>query len=193
MILGLDVSTSITGVTIVDRDNQIVHTEYWNLKKHKDFFSKSLEAKIRIQDLFHRFGGHPDNEDDEIESIYIEQSLQSFRSGFSSAKTLSTLARFNGVISWLCYDTFNIKPEYIAASSARKLNGIKIPKGEKAKEVVLQYLLDNEPSFKVEYTKYNNVKAHYYDISDSIIVARAGLRKVQDAEKENKNSERSTG
>ena len=56
MILGLDVSTSITGVTIVDRDNQIVHTEYWNLKKHKDFFSKSLEAKIRIQDLFHRFG-----------------------------------------------------------------------------------------------------------------------------------------
>ena len=42
-------------------------------------------------------------------------------------------------------------------------------KGEKAKEVVLQYLLDNEPSFKVEYTKYNNVKAHYYDISDSII------------------------
>tara|TARA_R110000851_G_scaffold236991_2_gene389709 strand:- start:23969 stop:24550 length:582 start_codon:yes stop_codon:yes gene_type:complete len=193
MILGLDVSTSITGVTIVDRDNQIVHTEYWNLKKHKDFFDKSLEAKIRIADLFYRFGGHPDNEDDKIEHVYIEQSLQSFRSGFSSAKTLSTLARYNGVISWLCYDTFDIKPEYIAASSARKLNGIKIPKGEKAKEVVLQYLLDNEPSFKVEYTKYNNVKAHYYDISDSIIVARAGLRKVQDAEKENKNSERSTG
>ena len=193
MILGLDVSTSITGVTIVDRDNQIVHTEYWNLKKHKDFFDKSLEAKIRIADLFYRFGGHPDNEGDKIEHVYIEQSLQSFRSGFSSAKTLSTLARYNGVISWLCYDTFDIKPEYIAASSARKLNGIKIPKGEKAKEVVLQYLLDNEPSFKVEYTKYNNVKAHYYDISDSIIVARAGLRKVQDAEKENKNSERSTG
>jgi hypothetical protein len=188
MILGLDISTSITGATIVDNDGSIVHTEYWDLKKHKDFFDKSREAKIRISDLFHRFGNHPDNEDEEIKHIYIEQSLQSFRSGFSSAKTLSTLARFNGVISWLCYDMFDIKPEYIAASSARKLNGIKIPKGEKAKKVVLQFLLDNEPSFSVEYTRHGNVKAHYYDISDSIIIARAGLRKALDAEKENSDT-----
>jgi len=188
MILGLDVSTSITGATIVDNNSQIVHTEYWDLRKYKDFFDKTLRAKASVSDLFHRFGDHPDNEDEKIKHIYVEQSLQSFRSGFSSAKTLSTLARFNGVISWLCYDMFNIKPEYIAATSARKLNGIKIPKGEKAKEVVLQYLLDNEPSFDVEYTKYGNVKAHYYDISDSIIIARAGLRKTMDAEKENNNT-----
>ena len=188
MILGLDISTSITGATIVDNNGSIVHTEYWDLRKHKDFFDKSFEGKIRVSDLFHRFGDHPDNEDEKIKHIYVEQSLQSFRSGFSSAKTLSTLARFNGVISWLCYDFFTIKPEYIAASSARKLNGITIPKGEKAKEVVLQYLLDNEPSFDVEYTRHGNVKAHYYDISDSIIIARAGLRKAADAKKENSNS-----
>ena len=186
MILGLDISTSITGVTIVDDYGKIVHSEYWDLRKYKDFFDKSLEAKVRITDLHRQFSywkinGH-------IEHIYIEQSLQSFRSGFSSAKTLSTLSRFNGVISWLCYDLFNIKPEYIAASSARKLNGITIPRGEKAKEVVLQYLLDNEVGFEVEYTKYGNVKAHYYDISDSIIIARAGLKKVMDDKKENTNS-----
>ena len=186
MILGFDVSTSITGVTIVDDCGKIVHSEYWDLRKYKDFFDKSLEAKARITDLHRQFGywqihGH-------IEHVYIEQSLQSFRSGFSSAKTLSTLSRFNGVISWLCYDLFNIKPEYIAASSARKLNGITIPRGEKAKEVVLQYLLDNEVGFEVEYTKYGNVKAHYYDISDSIIVARAGLKRVMDDKEENTNS-----
>ena len=188
MILGLDISTSITGVTIVDSDGDIVHTEYWDLRKYKDFFDKSLEAKIRVSDLFHRFGNHPDNEDEKIKYIYIEQSLQSFRSGFSSAKTLSTLARFNGVISWLCFDMFNIKPEYIAATSARKLNGITIPKGQKAKEVVLQYLLDNEDSFSVEYTRHGNVKSYFYDIADSIVVARAGLRKALDAEKENSDS-----
>ena len=188
MILGLDVSTSITGVTIVDDCGKIVHSEYWDLRKYKDFFDKAQEAQTRIADLYLRFGTHPDNQDDKVEHIYIEQSLQSFRSGFSSAKTLSTLSRFNGVISWLCYDLFNIKPEYIAASSARKLNGITIPRGEKAKEVVLQYLLDNEAGFEVEYTKYGNVKEHYYDISDSIIVARAGLKRVMDDKKENTNS-----
>jgi hypothetical protein len=188
MILGFDVSTSITGVTIVDDCGKIVHSEYWDLRKYKDFFDKSFEANIKVSDLYRRFGDHPDNEDDYIEHIYIEQSLQSFRSGFSSAKTLSTLSRFNGVISWLCYDLFNIKPGYIAASSARKLNGITIPRGEKAKEVVLQYLLDNEAGFEVEYTKYGNVKAQYYDISDSIIIARAGLKKVMDDKKENTNS-----
>jgi hypothetical protein len=193
MILGLDVSTSITGVTIVDNDGSIVHTEYWDLKKHKDFFDKTLEAKRRMDDLFLRFGDHPNNEDEKINYIYIEESLQSFRSGFSSAKTLSTLARFNGVISWLCFDLFKIKPEYIAATSARKLCGIKIPKGEKAKEVVIRYLLDTEDSFSVEYTRHGNIKAHYYDISDSIIIARAGLRKIQDAEKQNNNSQGSPG
>mgnify|MGYP003139780227 FL=1 len=193
MILGLDISTSITGVTIVNNDNDIVHTEYWDLRKYKCFFEKTREAKIRIDDLFQRFGDHPNNQDEKINYIYIEQSLQSFRSGFSSAKTLSTLARFNGVISWLCFDLFRIKPEYIAATSARKLCGIKIPKGEKAKQVVLQFLLDNEDSFSVEYTKHGNVKAHYYDISDSIIIARAGLRKALDAEEQSKNSEGSVG
>ena len=188
MILGLDISTSITGVTIVNDCGKIIHSEYWDLRKYKDFFDKSFEANIKVSDLYRRFGNHPNNEDGYVEHIYVEQSLQSFRSGFSSAKTLSTLSRFNGVISWLCYDLFNIKPEYIAASSARKLNGITIPRGEKAKEVVLQYLLDNEAGFEVEYTKYGNVKAHYYDISDSIIVARAGLKRVMDDKKENTNS-----
>ena len=186
MILGLDISTSITGVTIVDDYGKIVHSEYWDLRKYKDFFDKSLEANVRITDLHRQFGYWQIN--GYIKHIYIEQSLQSFRSGFSSAKTLSTLSRFNGIISWLCYDLFKIKPEYIAASSARKLNGITIPRGEKAKEVVLQYLLDNEAGFEVEYTKYGNVKAHYYDISDSIIIARAGLKKVMDDKEENTNS-----
>ena len=179
MILGFDVSTSITGVTIVDDCGKIVHSEYWDLRKYKDFFDKSFEANVRVSDLYHRFGNHPDNEDGHVEHIYIEQSLQSFRSGFSSAKTLSTLSRFNGVISWLCYDLFNIKPEYIAASSARKLNGITIPRGEKAKEVVLQYLLDNEAGFEVEYTKHGNPRPGTYDRADSYIIAKAGWKKTK--------------
>jgi hypothetical protein len=105
-----------------------------------------------------------------------------FRSGFSSAKTLSTLSSFNGVVSYLCYRELGLKPEHIAATSARKACGITIPKGQKAKEVVVQFLLDNEPHFVVEYTKSGNIKPQYYDIADSIVIAKAGWELVQQRE-----------
>jgi Holliday junction resolvasome RuvABC endonuclease subunit len=175
MILGLDVSTSITGICILNDNNQIVFNDYIDTRKYKCFFEKVAVAKKRLSQI---------GEEYNITHVYIEQSLQSFRSGFSSAKTLSTLARFNGVISWLCYEMWSIKPEYIAATSARKLCGIKVPRGTKAKEVVINYLLDNEQTFVVEYTKHGNIKQHYYDMADSIVVARAARKIMLDNQNE---------
>ena len=99
-----------------------------------------------------------------------------FMGGKSSAKTLSTLTRFNGIASWLIYELFEIKPKFIAATSARKQAGIKVPRGQKAKQVVLQHLLDNESAFKVEYTKHGNPKPDSYDKADAIVVAKAGWK-----------------
>ena len=94
--------------------------------------------------------------------------------GKSSAKTLSLLTRFNGIVSWLLYETFEIEPKFIGASTARKHAGIKVPRGQKAKQVVLQHLLDNEPAFKIEYTRYGNPKPESYDLAGSIVIAKAG-------------------
>ena len=168
MILGLDISTSITGVTVVDNDGNVVFNEAWDLRNKKYFptlFHKGHEVKELLRQI-----------DDEfyISSIFIEQSLQSFRSGFSSAKTLSTLSRFNGIVSWLCYEIFEMQPEYIAATSARKKCGIKIPKGAKAKQVVIDYVIDNVPSVLIEYTKHGNPKPHCFDKADSWVIANAG-------------------
>ena len=168
MILGLDISTSITGATVVDENGAVVMCKSWdtrNKNHYKDLFDKAETIRLELVKL-----GHYHN----IEKIYIEQSLQSFRSGFSSAQTLSTLSRFNGIVSWLCYKTLGIKPEYISASSARKSCGIKVHRGEKAKQVVLKYLLDNEPSFDIEYTKNGNPKPESFDRADSLVIAKAG-------------------
>ena len=171
MILGLDVSTSITGATIIDEAGNVIHNEAWDLRKHKDFFKKATIVKDRIDSLEASFA---------IEKVYIEQSLQSFRSGFSSAKTLSTLSRFNGVVSWLCYNILKIEPEYIAATSARKKCGIKVPKGVKAKQVVIQHVIDNVPDVLIEYTKHGNPKPHCFDKADSWVVAQAGYLQCQE-------------
>ena len=154
MILGLDVSTSITGYTLIDGD-KIVLNGAWDTRKYKDFFQKVVHVKEGLDIIRKEYGK-------EIKAVYIEQSLQSFRSGFSSAKTLSTLSRFNGIVSWLVFDKYKLKPEYIAATSARKLCGIKIPRGQKAKQVVLKFLLDNEPSFVIDYTRNGNPKPESY-------------------------------
>jgi Holliday junction resolvasome RuvABC endonuclease subunit len=172
MILGLDISTSIIGFTITDQ-GEIVKTfavDLRNKNKYPDIYSKYNHVQGELLDIQREYS---------ITHIFIEQSLQMFRSGFSSAKTLSTLSSFNGVVTYLCYRELGIKAEHISAASARKSCGITIKRGTKAKEQVVEFLLDNEPKFVVEYTKSGNLKPKYYDIADSIVIAKAGYELVQ--------------
>ena len=178
MILGVDISTSITGFAVVT-DNVLVYYDSIDLRKHKGFFAKTIAIKEKLMDIYEMYqlnneDSTPGNSEFPIEHIYIEQSLHMFMGGKSSAKTLSTLTRFNGVVAWLLFELFEIEPEFIGASSARKRAGIRVPRGEKAKQVVLKYLLDNEPTFKIQYTSKGNPKPESFDRADAIIIARAG-------------------
>ena len=173
MILGLDISTSITGYTILDYEGNILACNHIDLRKEKAFFKKIEIVNSQLESI---------SEEYEIEHVYVEQSLQSFRSGFSSAQTLSLLSKINGIISWLCYNMFYGEPKYLAATSARKLCGIKVPKGQKAKKVSLQFVVDSVPGFEVQYTRHGNPKAGYADRSDSYVIAKAGwIREREEA------------
>ena len=172
-ILGLDVSTSITGATIMQK-NKILESICWDTRNKRKFPDLYEKADFLQKDLWSLKTKY------DITDIFIEQSLQSFRSGFSSAKTLSTLSRFNGIVSWCCYKAFNIKPEMVAASSARKLAGLEIKRGDNAKEKVLQFVLDNYPQVTIEYTKHGNPKPGMLDMCDSIIIALAGDKIVRE-------------
>ncbi len=165
MFLGLDISTSITGVSLINEKGEVLLCDHIDTRKAKNFFEKAELVKQYFKNHKHT--------QSKVKEIWVEQSLHTFRSGFSSAQTLSTLARFNGVVSWIAYKFYSLEPNYIAASSARKLSGITIKRGEKAKEKVFKFLLDNEPAFEVEYTKHGNPRPGYYDRADSLIIAKA--------------------
>ena len=175
MILGLDISTSITGYTLLSNEGQIESVGHIDLRKEKNFFRKAVLVEQRLNQI---------TSYTEIEAIYIEQSLHSFRAGRSSAQTLSLLSKFNGVVSWMCYNLFSLEPQFLAATSARKLCGIKVPRGRKAKEVVFDFVLDYADGFDVEYTRFGNPKPGYGDRADSYVIAKAGLicerQKAQD-------------
>jgi Holliday junction resolvasome RuvABC endonuclease subunit len=172
MILGLDISTSITGVTVISNEGEILLCEAIDTRNKNHFptlFDKAQRVKDHLLNIDSKY---------DIQHIYIEKSLQTFRSGFSSAKTLSTLASFNGIVSWICWGIWGMEPEYLSATSARKSCGIKVPKGMKAKKVVIEHLVANEPDFSIEYTKHGNPKPHEFDRADSLVIAKAGYNSL---------------
>lgn len=180
MILGVDVSTSITGFAVIDDDGKIIEVSVCDLRKYKGFFEKCLqfrECSLDLADkhckLFNKKG---------VNHIYIEQPFTFFNSGGSSAKTMAALQRFNGVASWMLYEIFEIEPQYVGATQARKKVGIKVPRGQKAKKVVMEHLLKDDEDFKIEYTYRGNPKPQYYDMADALVIARAG--RIIEKEKE---------
>jgi hypothetical protein len=176
MYLGLDVSTSLTGLTVLDSAGNILLNEVVDMrsKKFVTFFDKAAAVERRLASL---------KTEHNIQKIYIEESLQAFRPGLSSAQVILTLGRFNGIVSWICYKVFSFEPEYIGATTARKALEIKVPRGENAKEIVLKHVLDLEPTFKVEYTAHGNPVAGSYDRADSYVIAKAGYLSCQTPKK----------
>ena len=165
MILGLDISTSITGFTVLTEDGHILHNEMIDLRKLDSMFQKAKTVKDRLIEIKNLYN---------VKNVYIEQSLNAFRPGLSSAQVILTLGKFNGIVSWICCEVFKTEPEYIGASSARKKLDIKVEKGENAKQIVLKKILELEPAFKVEYTAHGNPKPGTYDRADSYVIAKAG-------------------
>ena len=171
-------------VFAVVADGQLVFYDSIDLRKYKNVFDKTVAIKEKILDLYEMYQLNNDDTpsvgwgDSEypVQHIYVEQPFTFFNSGGSSGKTMAALQRFNGIVSWLLFVVFEIRPEYIGATSARKQVGIKVPRGQKAKQVVLEHLLDTEPAFKVEYTRHGNPKPESYDRADAIIVAMAGWK-----------------
>ena len=173
MILGLDISTSITGYTILD-GTTIVECGMLDLRKDKyvDFLDKSVAAKELLSTIKNKYN---------ISKIFIEETLNVMSKGKSSAHTIMTLNRFNGILSWMCYEIFSIRPQYIACRQARKMVGINVPKGGDAKEITLKHWLDNEPQFTIQYTKFGNPIQGTFDRADSRTIATAGYLLCQKA------------
>ena len=166
VVLGLDISSSITGLALVDPDTgELLHYDHIDLRKAKCVFDKAEIVRKHLQVL--KMSAN-------IRYIYIEQPFTFFNSGGSTAKTMATLQKFNGIVSWICYDLWEIKPNYIGALQARKAYGIKVPRGQKAKPVVLEHVLQTEKTFSVQMTRNGNPKPESYDRADAIVIARAG-------------------
>ena len=166
--LGLDVSTTHVGYALLDSSAQLLNYGTINLtsKSFADELDKYVFIKDKLEEIKKEFKPN---------KIFIETALMVFKFGRSSASVLQKLNRFNGAVTLLCFQIFDLKPNFIGATQARKMCGIIIPKGSKVKQIVVQFLLDKEASFKVQYTSKGNIKPSCFDSADAIVIAKAGL------------------
>ena len=175
--IGLDISTSIIGVSYLDNKGNLVDLQNINLKKIKCIFEKSSY----VEKYFNNVKEKLDFEDDV--KIYIEEPFQSFSKGFSSARTISQLNKINGIVSYLAVVKFNSKPIYINVNTARKNLQIKIDKKLKnTKEQVHNWVktqIDFSWPEKIISRGVNKgvvkLEESCYDMSDAYVISRAGI------------------
>lgn len=175
MILGLDVSTSVIGVCLYDKEG-LVKLDNIDLRKIKCFFQKCDLVNVYFTDLLIKF---PD-----VSEVFIEDILQSFSRGMSSAKTITQLARFNGIVSFIVNKTFGIVPVYLNVNTARKLLDIKIDKNSniEKKEQVFLWVDDHLSGYnwptktlKSGPRKGETIRSSVcYDMADAYVIALAG-------------------
>jgi len=191
-ILGLDISTSCTGWCVMDTelplDDLNFKMGYIPISNQKGSYAKAQKVLCVLKEIKDRY---------KVEHIFIEENLQTFRTGLSSAKTLATLARFNGIVSYLSEETFNCQPEFLNVNNARRQVGIKIIRkskgGKPTKEQVMDWVnLDiksycgKEHQWKTKVLKSGPRKGVVildpvcYDMADAYVIAKAGLMNICD-------------
>ena len=180
MTLGLDVSTSITGFSIIE-DGKLIYFNAVNTKNKKKFTSincvtEAIEEELmQIKKIY------------KIDNIYIEESLKSFARN-STANTIILLSQINALVTWVCFKIFNVEPIHVSAISMRSKLGIdtktavnpgdpkpsSAQRRKKTKQAVLNHVQSIYSEFVCDINRAGNIKEDYYDMADAIVVAMFG-------------------
>jgi len=166
-ILGLDVSTSKVGITILNSNADLLDCQVIKLNSKGTLEDRCFELERYLQINYNKYY---------IKEIYIEAPFIMFSGGKTTAMTMAKLQRFNGMVSWMVRNLYGTSATLIAANKARGLVGLKIKRGENTKLKVIEWAQNQYPKdFVVEYTRYGNPKPGTDDMADSVVIARAGL------------------
>ena len=177
MILGMDISTSCTGFCVLNDEGEPVHLTHIDLVKIENFFDKAKAVKLKIFEIMMSYP---------IDSIAVEDYLTSFSRGKSSSGVLFKLAKFNGIIQWICYSDFE-KPAFpINVSNARKMNNIVVLSKNKSEEHTkaqvlrqVKEIIGDKFIFPTKILKSGDrkgvevIEKYSYDMADAFVIAKA--------------------
>lgn len=189
-VLGMDVSTKTLGCSLFAHDGALIELKYLTPKVKKD--TDSTDALFDKADQFRDFIKETIKADPttwgEIDRVFIEEPLLSSNNVY----TVTTLVRFNGMISKIIHDILKVKPKYISTYESRKnafpelmgmnKHGKKVlfggyPKDVDKKMIVWDLVCKREPQVIWPLTKHSTPIKECFDLSDAYAVAYGAMRK----------------
>jgi hypothetical protein len=172
LVLGLDISTTVTGVTIIENGDIIfcdhIQLELLSSKEpDRDLLDKGLMVEEYLTVLKSKFN---------IDRIWVEDKLSGYSGGGTNAHTMAVLIAFNKVVCWIVMKLWGFKPYKVNVSHARKVvtGQGRAKEGEDIKVVMLAWVVKKFPYFQVDLNRNGNVQKYIYDRSDSTIIAYYG-------------------
>ena len=174
VILGLDISTSKVGLSIVNYNKELLSCQVIKLNSKDTLEDRCFKIESYINNI--NSYNSINNKGYYIEEVFIESPFIMFSGGKTTAMTMAKLQRFNGMVCYMLYKSLKIVPVSIAANKARGLVGLKVKRGENTKLKAIEWVQNEYPKgFIVEYTRHGNPKPGTDDMADSVVIARAGL------------------
>lgn len=174
MIVGLDVSTSVIGISWFSDGGEFRESSHIELTKIEDFYDKCNSFKERFTELCGERN---------VTRIYVEDKLGGFTMGRTTSQTIMKLAAFNSTVSFIALEITGIRPVHIHPSTIKSImknEGLIIPAGvvgEFKKKFVLDWVSKREEHFKVDLTKNGTPKKYMFDRADSYCIAYSGYKK----------------
>ena len=83
MILGLDISTTIIGVALIDDQGNLCLSEHWDISKYDTLFKKAEVVGSLMWEL---------RTSHKVDYVFVEPALKKFFPGKSRADTIVKLA-----------------------------------------------------------------------------------------------------
>ena len=177
--LGLDISTSVVGVCVLDQKGNMVEL-FPLFPKGNNLFDKaenvfnSLFLTLQTKNI--QFAN--------IKHVFVEENAKRFAVGKTSADVILTLAKMNGILSYLVSRSICKNIVNINVTKARSAIGFKDKKGtgKSAKERLLEENMKKYPQFPwvTHIAKAGKNKGQRVfdecnkDMNDAFVICRGG-------------------
>jgi hypothetical protein len=166
--LGLDISSSKIGIALLEKE-QIVLSEVLKFKPNQSLEERAEQFETRMRQI---------EQHHVVYDVFVEQPAIMFKGGKTTAFTMATLQRFNGMCCYIVNVVFEMEAELINPNSARSTLGIKVPRGippRAEKNFIIERMSEKfGDSFTYNMTRQGNPQPGTDDRADALVVALAG-------------------
>ena len=181
LFLGLDLSTTCTGVTVLDHGGSVLACDVVRPRASLSLVEKSHKIcnYLRLLRESHEAGGECKKTE---WFVVLEGAAKRWVNGKGAATGLMTLAMLNSIISYECRSIFGCRATIVHPALPRAYFGPHISQtrlglGLKSKDSVLNFILQGVPSFPLHSARNSTewMCKTNFDQSDSYLLAMQSM------------------